>query len=102
MIGFYTEKMIESVTVDKAFVGTSTIDDNLFISTPTIEKASLKRKYLKNSNASILLADSSKFGRSSLFKVCNLKDFDMVISDNELDRYFTDEMEKKGINYYLT
>ncbi|MDI6601524.1 MAG: DeoR/GlpR family DNA-binding transcription regulator [Thermoanaerobacteraceae bacterium] len=102
MIGFYTEKMIESVTVDKAFVGTSTIDNNLFISTPTIEKASLKRKYLKNSNASILLADSSKFGRSSLFKVCNLKDFDMVISDNELDRYFTDEMEKKGINYYLT
>lgn len=101
MVGLFTEKLVESVTVDKAFIGTSTVDDNMYISTPTMEKASLKRKYMKSSNISILLADSGKFGRSSLFRICNLKDFDMIISDSNLDQYFTDEMDKKGINYYL-
>jgi len=51
--------MIESLTVDKAFIGTSAVDNGLFLSTPTLEKASLKRKFIKNANTSILLADSS-------------------------------------------
>jgi len=57
--GSFAEEMIESLTVDKAFIGTSAVDNGLFLSTPTLEKASLKSKFIKNANTSILLADSS-------------------------------------------
>ena len=99
--GSYTEEMIESLTVDKAFIGTSAVDNGLFLSTPTLEKASLKRKFIKNANSAILLADSSKFGRSSLFKICHLEQLDLVITDDRLDDFFIQEMEAVGVNYDL-
>jgi len=99
--GSFAEEMIESLTVDKAFIGTSAVDNGLFLSTPTLEKASLKRKFIKNANSAILLADSSKFGRSSLFKICHLEQFDLVITDDHLEEFFVQEMDSVGINYDL-
>jgi len=99
--GSFAEEMIESLTVDKAFIGTSAVDNGLFLSTPTLEKASLKRKFIKNANSAILLADSSKFGRSSLFKICHLEQLDLVITDDRLDDFFIQEMEAVGVNYDL-
>jgi DeoR family transcriptional regulator of aga operon len=99
--GSFAEEMIDSLTVDKAFIGTSAVDNGLFLSTPTLEKASLKRKFIMNANSSILLADSSKFGRSSLFKICHLEQLDLLITDDQLDSFFLEEMESAGVNYDL-
>jgi len=99
--GSFAEEMIESLTVDKAFIGTSAVGLNgLFLSTPTLEKASLKRKIHKEcQHGPFLLADSSKFGRSSLFKICHLEQFDLVITDDHLEEFFVQEMDSVGINY---
>ena len=48
-----------------------------------------RRIMIKNSKQSVLLCDSSKFGFATTFKLCSLKDIDVLITDKE----FTDQVD---------
>lgn len=94
MFGNYAEKFIESLNVDYAFIGVSTIDDDFVISTPTSEKAFLKKKMMDSANKVVMLADSTKFNKRSLCKVCKLEDADILITDNRISDDMRYEIEK--------
>ncbi|MCY6484135.1 DeoR/GlpR family DNA-binding transcription regulator [Clostridium aestuarii] len=94
MFGNYAEKFIESINVDYAFIGVSTIDDEFVISTPTFEKAFLKKKMMDSANKVVMLADSSKFNKRSLAKICKLEDIDILITDNKITYEMRQEIEK--------
>lgn len=86
MLGEHAEKFIESLNIDLAFLGTSSIDNELYLSTPTREKAALKRKIIKSANKAILLSDHSKFNQKSLHKICQINEFDLFITDQEISK----------------
>ena len=44
----------------------------------------------KNSHQKILVTDNSKFGKSKLYKICDLKDFQYIITNKKME-----EKEKK-------
>ncbi|ALF18412.1 DeoR/GlpR family DNA-binding transcription regulator [Fusobacterium simiae] len=90
--GRIATKILEELELDICFVGTQAINEKFEIRTPNIDKVNLKKTYLEKSNKKILVADSSKFYKSKLYKICDLKDFDYIISDKEIT-----ENEKKYI-----
>lgn len=68
-------------SVDIAFFGTRTISDDFDVCTPTQAKVAFKRAVRERAAFSYLLADLSKFGKRSLFRIDGLADYSGVITD---------------------
>ena len=49
----------------------------------------------------IILADSSKFGKRSLAKICNLDDISEIITDKDLSSALADRIQEMGIKLTL-
>ncbi|MBF0754249.1 DeoR/GlpR family DNA-binding transcription regulator [Jeotgalicoccus halotolerans] len=91
MYGAQTIDMLNNIKVNVSFVGTQAmmVDEGIFA--PTIEKAKVKRLMMKCGQTAYLVVDSSKLSHTAFSKICDLKDFTGIITDdhigpNELDR----------------
>lgn len=82
--GSMAVSMLKDFEIDTCFVGTQSISDKFEIRTPNIAKVELKRTYIEKSQQRFLLADSSKFEKSKLYKICDLKDFHYIITDKKI------------------
>lgn len=89
MYGSQTIDMLNNIKVNVSFVGTQamTISEGIFA--PTIEKAKVKRLMMKCGQAAYLVVDSSKLNHTAFSKICDLKDFTGMITD--------DSMSQKGL-----
>lgn len=80
--GSLTERLLHDMFFDKAFIGASGCSAKAGLSTFDIREASKKRIVHDNSNESFVLIDSSKFGKSTLFKALELQECALIT-----DRY---------------
>lgn len=89
--GSQTIDVLNDIKVNVSFVGTQamTIDEGIFA--PTIEKAKVKRLMMKCGQAAYLIVDSSKLNHTAFSKICDLKDFTGIITDNNVEEK---ELEK--------
>lgn len=85
IIGSHAESFIESINVDYAFIGAPSIDEDYIVSTPTLDKAFLKKKIMQHANVVVLIADHTKFKKRSLNRICKLEDVDILVSDSGLE-----------------
>ncbi|MDF2586867.1 MAG: transcriptional regulator, DeoR family [Anaerocolumna sp.] len=95
MYGYYATQMMENFQFDIGFFGAASIDRNMQVLTPTIEKVFFKRLIMKNCKQLYLAVDNSKFNKKAMSKVSNLSDYTAVVTDykfseNELDRLVKD------------
>lgn len=97
MIGRIAEQEMENMKVEIAFVGVASIDESFDISTPTVEKAFLKRIVVKNALKSYVVADESKFNKKALIRINNLKDYTGVITNKRWCEPEQKKLEEKGI-----
>lgn len=77
----YAQYMLKSFNVDLSFLGTSSVDHDFNLCTPEKDRQALKQVAFEISKTNVLVVDSSKFYSRSLYKIFNIKDFDVVISD---------------------
>ena len=66
VIGDYTSQLFEQITCSKLFLGVDGIDLEHGITNSNIAEANLNKKMIEASLRTIILADSSKFGRRGL------------------------------------
>jgi DeoR/GlpR family transcriptional regulator of sugar metabolism len=72
---------LQGFNIDIAFLGTSSVDNEMNLCTPDINRMKLKKVAFDVSTKTVLLVDSSKFYSKSLYKILNINDLDVVISD---------------------
>ena len=86
MYGSQTIDMLNNIKVNVSFVGTQamTISEGIFA--PTIEKAKVKRLMMKCGQAAYLVVDSSKLNHTAFSKICDLKDFTGMITDDSMSQ----------------
>lgn len=53
------------------------------------------------SDRTIVLADHSKFGKSSLARICSLREVDRIITDRELPEATEQEIRRSGAELFL-
>lgn len=80
----YAQEMLKEFNIDIAFLGTSSVDNEMNLCTPDINRMKMKKIAYESANKSILLVDSSKFYSKSLYKILNINDFDVVITDFDI------------------
>ena len=99
-LGSLTVEQLRDFSFDIAFLGTSAINSHLELSTPTVEKVSLKRTVLQKAKKAVLLADESKFDKQAMMRICNVEEFDVLVTDKALSDKEEKELKKKGVEFY--
>ncbi len=78
VIGHEVVDKLRKLSFDKCFVGVNAIDLNHGYSTPEEEEAYIKRTVVEQARRAFVLADSSKFDRSSFVKFAELEDATII------------------------
>lgn len=100
-LGSHAVEFLKSINADISFVGSSSIDVERGITTPSPLKADIKKQMIKCSSKSILVADSSKFQKISFIKVCDLSEFYKIITDDDLNKNIIKEIRNNNIKLIL-
>ena len=64
-------------------------------------EAHLNSKMIKSVHKTIVLVDSSKFGRKGFGKICDIDDVDIVITDEGLSEVYKSKLEEHGIEVII-
>lgn len=94
--GSMTAKMIAQFNVDVAFTSTSSFDLR-GTSVPTDAKLAVKRAIKESATRTILVSDSSKYGRVANLRATKLTDLDEIITDMDLAESAVENIRELGI-----
>lgn len=100
-IGDHGRQLLRQVNPDIAFISCNSWSLEKGVTTPTEEKAALKADLAANATQRILLADSSKYGRYSLFRALELTQLTQIVTDKHLDRSVCKSLHDHNISLQL-
>ncbi|MBQ9747648.1 MAG: DeoR/GlpR transcriptional regulator [Clostridia bacterium] len=81
LVGPSAEKTIRGFHVDIAICSSKGIDMHMGISDSNEKDAQIKEAIFASADKKVLAVDSSKFGKCSFVKVCDLDDVDVVVTN---------------------
>ena len=97
VVGKYAESALSDFSCSKLFIGVDGIDLDFGITTTNMMEASLNRVMIQTAQKTIVLADSSKFGRRGFSKIVDTKDVDHIITDSHISPSTAHAIEEMGI-----
>ncbi|MGO5051310.1 DeoR/GlpR family DNA-binding transcription regulator [Lachnospiraceae bacterium LCP25S3_G4] len=96
-LGCFATQMLDGFQFDVGFFGAASINEQLQVLTPTIDKAFMKRKIMKHCQETYLVVDDSKFNRQAMVKVNELCDYDGVITNRLFSELEQQELERTKV-----
>lgn len=97
--GSLAEKMVESFYADKAFLSIDGMMIDKGITGFDEEKGQLTGQFIKHAKQSIVLTDQSKFGLVQFYKIADLKEIDIIVSDVPAPQEWEDYLVKKDVTW---
>ena len=97
VVGNNAEDFLTYFACSKLFIGVDGIDLDFGITTTDMQEASLNRAMIKAAQKTIVLADSSKFGKRGFSKICNMEEVDHIITDSKVSPTIARRIEEMGI-----
>lgn len=97
VVGKYAENILADFSCSKLFIGVDGIDLDFGITTTNMMEASLNRVMMQTAQKTIVLADSSKFGRRGFSKIADMEDTDHIITDSKIPPSTALRIEEMGI-----
>jgi DeoR/GlpR family transcriptional regulator of sugar metabolism len=101
VVGKITKVCIDQINFDKAFIGIDGYTTKTGFTLRDMFRAEISSYIIKKPCDTIIISDSSKFGKTDLTNICYMADIKFVATDSDLDRQFKDEFENAGINLIL-
>jgi len=90
-------RLLDTLRVDVAFIGTNAVSVAHGLSTPDSDEAAVKRAMVQAANYVVVLADSSKIGREDLISFAPIDRVDVLITDSEVDDASRREFTARGV-----
>ena len=97
-IGQIAEEMVRKLCVDIVFLGADAINPEYGVFDSNFIEIGIKRSIIASGRYRVLLSDHTKFRRKALTKVCDIDDFDVVITDAGIDEETVEILNDKAIN----
>ena len=102
LVGPLTSRILDSLAIHTAFMGTMGFTAEAGISTSDPNEAYTKEEVMQHSSRVVLLADSSKLGTPSLAGSGNVDNIDIIITDNKVSAELEAKLAKKHIEVIRT
>lgn len=99
--GPLAEAMLQQLKVNKAFIsagGVSSVDG---ITDFDLNEASISRKMMERAEETIILADYSKLGKTTLAHICPLQDVSMIVTDANCPDEWRKMLAERGIELLI-
>jgi DeoR family transcriptional regulator, aga operon transcriptional repressor len=101
VVGHLTEEMLRQLSADKLFLAVDAFDLEFGLSTPNLEECQVNQAMVRVSTETILVADSSKFGKRSLSRIVPLSAVHRIVTDKELPAGTQTELRMRGVELIL-
>lgn len=99
-LGPFANEMLGSLNVQKALLSIAGANEKGFYNSNSL-LVETERAMMDCADQSIVLADSSKFGRSSLARLCELNQIQTVISDQGLGDEWRTKLKRAGVELVI-
>jgi len=96
-VGEQTLRVLDSLRVDIAFIGTNAISLRHGLSTPDSDEAGVKRAMVEAANYVVVAADSSKIGREDFVSFAPISSVDTLITDSEITAADRRQLTDSGV-----
>ena len=96
-VGEQTLRVLDTMRVDIAFIGTNGISVRHGLSTPDTDEAAVKRAMVSSANYVVAVADSSKVGLEDFVSFAPLSSVDTLITDSEITDTDRAQFAEQGV-----
>jgi DeoR family fructose operon transcriptional repressor len=96
-VGEHVLRVLDTLRVDIAFIGTNGISVRHGLSTPDSDEAAVKRAMIACANYVVVAADSSKIGREDFVSFAPLSSVDTLITDSEIGSAYRAQLTEQGV-----
>ncbi len=100
-VGPQAENMLMNLHADHFFLAVDGFDLQAGLSTPDVLEAQLNASMIRVSREVTVIADASKFGRRSMSMIAPLSSVKRVITDEQVEASFVQELRQRGIEVIL-
>jgi DeoR/GlpR family transcriptional regulator of sugar metabolism len=97
MIGDIAARSYADFHVDKAFIGVGGISFEDGLTEYNLEDAMVKKHLIRNAHQRILVADSSKFERTTFTSIAPLNVINTIITDSDISDDIVESLQRIGI-----
>lgn len=101
VVGSYAENMLLNFNCSKLLMGADGVDLEYGITTTNVMEASLNQMMMKASKQTILLVDSSKFGKRGFSKIGDVSEVDIVITDSNIPEHYLNKLKELGVEIII-
>lgn len=99
--GSFSNQMLQSLTVQKAFLSVAGVTGKGFYNSNML-LVETERAMMQCADRTIIVADSTKFGKSSLAKLCDWSNVHMLVADSELKMDWQEHCAKNKVQLILS
>ena len=97
LVGPNTLELLDQFHVHLAFLGTDGFSPDSGITANSVETATVARKMAEQAQRTILLADSSKYGRAGFAHIMAMKQVSLIITDDKLGDEHRRQLEENQV-----
>ena len=99
--GTYALQVLEDISCGIFFMGADGIDIDFGVSVANLSEATLDQKMIETAQTVVVLADSTKFDRRGLGRVCSLERIQYIVTDNKVSKNNIKALEDRGIKVII-
>jgi DeoR family transcriptional regulator of aga operon len=99
--GSFSELILQHISCDILFLGADGIDLDFGISITNLNESGLNQKMINIAQKVVIMADSTKFGRRGLGRICSLDQIQYIITDTGVPSKTVELLEEKGIKVII-
>ena len=99
--GAISERILDEISSGILFLGADGIDVDFGISITNLAESSLNQKMMNVAQVIVILADSSKFGRRGLGRICSVEQVQYVVTDDAVSPAIVKQIEEKGVTVII-
>lgn len=83
---------------DKCFISPPKVSIQYGLTDNNINEANIRKEMIQNSKEKILIADNSKFKDNGNYKISPIENFDMIITESQLNKDWNNYLQEKSID----
>jgi DeoR family transcriptional regulator of aga operon len=99
--GAHAMRVLEEISCGILFIGVDGIDLDFGVSISNLAEATVNQKMIETAQTVVILADSTKFDRRGLGRICGFEQVHYIITDNKVADSTQKAIEEKGIKMII-
>lgn len=99
--GSHAMRVLEEISCEILFLGVDGIELDFGFSITNIAEATLNQKMIETAQTLVILADSTKFGRRGLGKICGFDQVQYIVTDNKVSEQTVRMIEDRGVKVII-